>query len=232
MYQWPQTQPYDVQREEGLNAPPAPYSEIILFNQQIAPEPSMEADKAIAELGASLDAWFDGSAETFASQDRKAQGNAIHRGVEIIKQFDRLKANGKAAINILLDRSDATEDNERGLSLIRAFEFGARLGHALYDEFLDTEGKNEIWHLLDAIVLKLDKVGVGRGALEVLFDSADAGVRAAAGAYLIDLMPDRVIPMLRDIDDAGGGNSADFGAHWALLAWERERKSRFNYLTG
>ena len=192
----------------------------------------MEADKAIAELGASLDAWFDGSAETFASQDRKAQGNAIHRGVEIIKQFDRLKANGKAAINILLDRSDPTEDNERGLSLIRAFEFGARLGHALHDEFLDTEGKNEIWHLLDAIVLKLDKVGVGRGALEVLFDNADAGVRAAAGAYLIDLMPDRVIPMLRDIDDAGGGNSADFGAHWTLLAWERERKSRFNYLTG
>jgi hypothetical protein len=36
--------------------------------------------------------------------------------------------------------------------------------------------------------------------------------------------------MLRDIEDAGGGNSADFGAHWTLLAWERERKSRFNYL--
>ncbi len=140
----------------------------------------MEADKAIAELGARLDAWFDGSAETFASQDRTAQGKAIHRGVEIIRQFDRLKADGKAAINSLLDRYDTIADDEHGLPLVKAFEFGARLGHALYDEFLDTEGKNEIWHLLDAIVLKLDKVGAGRGALDVLFDSADAGVRAAA----------------------------------------------------
>jgi hypothetical protein len=196
------------------------------------PEPSMEANKAIAELGARLDAWFDGSAETFAAQDRTAQGKAIFRGVEIIKQFDRIKADGKAAITNLLDRYDPTADDEHGLPLIRTFEFGAKLADALHDEFLDTDGENEVWHLLDAIVLKLDKVGAGRGALDVLFDNADAGVRAAAGAYLIDLMPDRVIPMLRDIEDAGGGNSADFGAHWTLLAWERERKSRFNYLTG
>ena len=62
----------------------------------------MEADKAIAELGARLDEWFDGSAETFASQDRTAQGKAILRGVEIIRQFDRLKADGKAAFTAWL----------------------------------------------------------------------------------------------------------------------------------
>ncbi len=129
------------------------------------PEPSMEADKAIAELGARLDGWFDGSAETFASQDRTAQGKAILRGVEIIKQFDRIKADGKAAINSLVDRYDTTADDKGGLPLVKAFEFGARLGHALYDEFLDTEGKNDVWHLLDAIVLKLEKAGSGRAAL-------------------------------------------------------------------
>lgn len=192
----------------------------------------MEADQAIAELGARLDAWFDGSAETFASQDRTAQGKTILRGVEIIRQFDRLKADGKAAISSLLDRYDAPADDEHGLSLIRAFEFGAKLADALHDEFLDTDGENEVWHLLDAIVLKLEKTGSGRAALAVLFESPDLGLRAAAGAYLIDLMPDRVVPMLRAIDEAGGGKSADFGAHWTLLAWERERKSRFNYLTG
>lgn len=195
-------------------------------------ETSMKADEAIAALGAKLDDWFDGNRATFSARDRAAQAKAILRGTEIIRQFDLLKADGKAAITAMIRRCDPASDRKGGASLVSAFEFGARLADVLHDEFLDTDGESEVWHLLDAIVLKLDKVGIGRGALDVLFDSADAGVRAAAGAYLIDLMPDRVIPVLRDIDDAGGGNSADFGAHWTLLAWERERKSRFNYLTG
>jgi hypothetical protein len=44
-------------------------------------------------------------------------------------------------------------------------------------------------------------------------------------------MPERVVPILREIDKKGGGNSAYFTAHWALLAWEREGKSRFKYLS-
>lgn len=192
----------------------------------------MESDKAIAELGAKLDAWFDGSAGTFASQDRDAKGKAILRGVAIIRQFDQLKADGKAAIIDLLERYDTPAPAEAASPLVQAFEFGVRLGDALYDEFLDTDGESEVWHLLDAIVLKLETLGPGRSGLEALFSNHDSGVRAAAGAYLIDLMPDRVVPMLREIDEAGGGSSAGFCAHWTLLAWERERKSRFNYLTG
>jgi hypothetical protein len=190
----------------------------------------MEPDQAIVELAGKLDAWFDSSHQAFFAQEPAAQCMALSRGVEIIRQFDRLKADGMAAIRAVLDRHGG--DSDQKTSLISAFEFGVRLGDALHDEFLDTDGNAEVRHLLDAIVLALEKAGSGRTALEVLFDSPDAGVRAAAGAYLIDLMPERVVPMLRDIDEAGGGMSADFGAHWTLLAWEREGKSRFNYLTG
>jgi hypothetical protein len=191
----------------------------------------MEIDGLIARLAAKLDAWLDKSLPVFSSQDSAEHGKAIRRGIAIIEEFDRLKAEGIAAIAALLSRHVTVFDSNRKASLIRAFEFGTKLADALHDEFLDTDGENLVWRLLDKIVLNLDKIGAGRASLDVLFGSPDAGVGASAGAYLIDLMPERVIPMLRDIDEAGGGKSADFGAHWTLLAWERERKSRFNSLS-
>ena len=191
----------------------------------------MEIDASISQLAAKLDSWLDRSLPVFSSQDTAAHGKAIRRGIAIIKEFDRLKSEGMAAITALLDRHLTVADSNRKASLIQAFELGAKLADALHDEFLDTDGENGVWRLLDKIALNLDKIGFGRASLDALFDSPDAGVRVAAGAYLIDLMPERVIPMLRDIDEAGGGKSADFGAHWTLLAWERERKSRFNSLS-
>jgi hypothetical protein len=84
---------------------------------------------------------------------------------------------------------------------------------------------------MDAIIKTLDTIGSGRVALAALLDHADPGVRALAGAYLIDLMPERVGPILRQIEEKAGGRSAGFRAHWVLLAWQREGKSRFNYLS-
>jgi hypothetical protein len=192
----------------------------------------MQIDESIAQLGVKLDGWLDRSLPVFSSDNRAVRGKAIRRGIAIIKEFDRLKAEGIAAITALLNRHVAPADSDnRNASLIRAFEFGAKLADALHDEFLDTDGERMVWRLLDRIVLALDKVGPSRAAMNVLFDNPDPGVRASAGTYLIDLMPERVVPMLRDIDEAGGGRSADFRAHWTLLAWEREGKSRFNYLS-
>jgi hypothetical protein len=190
----------------------------------------MEIDRSITQLAAKLDAWLDRSLPVFSSQDPAASGRAIRRGIAIIREFDRLKAEGIAAIQAVLNRQIPDSGSENKASLIRTFEFGTKLSDALYDEFLDTDGGNNVRRLLDQIVLNLDRTGAGRASLDVLFDNADVGVRASAGAYLIDLMPERVIPMLRDIDEAGGGKRADFGAHWTLLAWEREGRSRFNSL--
>jgi hypothetical protein len=83
---------------------------------------------------------------------------------------------------------------------------------------------------VDAIVKALHTIGSGRTALVVLLDCPDPGVRALAGAHLLDLMPERVVPILRQIEAKADGSSASFRAQWALLAWEREGKSRFNYL--
>jgi hypothetical protein len=190
----------------------------------------MELDESIIQLGAKLDEWFEGNLATFASLDRVAQSKALVRGFALVKELDRLKADGLAAVTALLSDRHALADDGRAASLLRGFEFASRLADALHDELLDTDGEAKVWRLMDAIVQALDKIGSGRAALAVLLDHSDAGLRAAAGAYLIDLMPERVVPILREIDEKGGGVSADFGARWTLLAWEREGQSRFKSL--
>ena len=192
----------------------------------------MDIDESIVQLGRKLDAWWDGFSPILDSDDRVAQGKALLRGFGIAKEFNGLKADGLAVITALLDRHDPVAEGERAASLIRGFEFGARLADTLHDEFRDTaDGETKVVRLMDAIVKALDTIGSGRSALAVLLNHPNAGVRALAGAYLIDLMPDRVVPVLRDITDSEDGNSAHFRASWALLAWERERKSRFSYLS-
>jgi hypothetical protein len=191
----------------------------------------MGIDASIVELGSRLDDWFQDSRRTFASEDRMAQGHALVSGFDLVKELDRLKSEGTAALTRLPSSGVLVASNERAASLVRGFEFGAKLADVLYDELLDTDGKAKVLRLMDVIVLALNDIHPGRAALTGLFDHPDAGVRVWAGAYLIDLMPDRVVPLLREIDERSDGSSASFTAHWALLAWERERKSRFNYFS-
>jgi len=185
----------------------------------------MNIDESIVQLGTELDEWFDSNRATFASQDREAQGKSLTRGFEIAKELDHLKADGLAAIAALLDRHDPVSE-ERVASLVRGFEFAAKLADTLYDELLDTDGGNKVTALMNNIAGALDGMGAGRASLAVLLHSPDARVRASAGAYLIKLMPDRVLPILREIEEGEDGSSAGFHAHWALLRWEQENKVR------
>jgi hypothetical protein len=191
----------------------------------------MEIDQAIIQLGINLDEWFEKNRATFKSQDRAAHGTALLRGFDLVKKLDRLKVDGMAAIAALLVQNESISSDERVASLLRGFEFAARLADILYDELLDTDGEHAVRRSIDAIVQALDEVGRGRAALETLFESPDAQVRGTAAAYLIDLVPERAVPLLGEIEQSEHANSAHFNAHWALLAWERERKSRFNYLS-
>jgi len=52
----------------------------------------------------------------------------------------------------------------------------------------------------------------------------------SAGRYLIDLMPDRVIPVLQQVEKEGPSYPDGLHAHWILLTWELEHKGRFNAL--
>jgi hypothetical protein len=191
----------------------------------------MEVDQSIVQLGAKLDEWFEESRATFESQDSAAQTKVVLRGFTLMKQLDRLKADGFATINALLNRQGMPTSDERAAGLVRGFEFAARLADTLHDELLDTDGQSKVWHLMDAIVKRLDEFGSGRAALAALFKHPNAGVRASAGAYLIDLMPEQVVDMLGAIEESEHANCAHFRAHWTLLAWKREHKSRFNSLS-
>ena len=191
----------------------------------------MDVNAAITQVGTRLDEWFQGNQEAFASQDLKAQGHALLHGFELVKELDRLKSDGMAALTSLLGSDASIESNQRVAPLIRGFEFGAKLAHALHDELLDTDGKTKVLRMMDAIVLALNAISPGRSALTPLFENPDAGVRASAGAYLVDLTPDQVVPLLKEIDEKSDGSSASFTAHWALLAWKLDKKSRFNYLS-
>jgi aminopeptidase N len=188
----------------------------------------MEVDESIALLAAKLDDWFDGNITTFASQDRKAQGKSIFRGIAIAKELDQLKAEGSAAISALLARQSAMPRNQNPASLIQAFSSAAKLRAALHDELLDTDGANKLTSLMNEIATALDATDDGRAALAVLLDDYDERVRASAGSYLLilNLMPERVVPILREIDESNEGASADFTAHWALLDWELKQKAK------
>ena len=182
----------------------------------------MESDDAIVQLGAKLDAWLDGNLATISSMDRMAQFKALLAGIEITKELDLLKAKGLAAITALLNRQGAVTEDERVVSLVRGFEFGAKLACTLHDELLDVNGETKVLRLVKAIVDRLDTIGSGRTALAVLLDHPDPRVRAHAGASLVRLMPDRVLPILREIEEKSDGDSAHFTAYWAILGWERE----------
>jgi|SRR5580700_322098 hypothetical protein len=186
----------------------------------------MEIDDAIVKLGAKLDAWLDDNLATISSMDRVAQFKALLAGIEITKELDVLKAKGLAAIAALLSRQDAVTEDERAASLIRGFEFAAKLEATLKDELQDIDGANKIVGLMNEIANTLDAIGPGRTALAGLLDHTDDRVRASAGAYLliVGLMPERVLPVLHEIEDKGLGDCADFTAHWAIVHWEREGK--------
>src|ERR1700682_5770051 len=186
----------------------------------------MEIEDAIVQLGAKLDAWLDNNLATIASMDRLAQFKALLAGVEITKELDLLKAQGMAAITALLKRQGAPTDEERAASLIKGFEFAAKLEGTLKDELQDIDGANKLVALMNEIANALDATGPGRAVLAGLLDHPDDRVRASAGAYLLSagLMPERVLSVLHEIEDKGLGDCADFTAHWGLVQWERGGK--------
>jgi len=190
------------------------------------PEVAVDVDELIVELGEKLDEWFDKNVSTFASEDRAAQSKGLLAGIEIAKELDRLKAKGLAAIKALLNRHDTVTEDRRIASLLRGFEFATKLAKTLSDELMDTDGFNKLVLLTNSIVDALDATGPRRAALTVLLDHPDDGIRASAGAYLINLMPDRVVPILRQIDERHDGSSANFTAHWALRDWKLKEKGK------
>lgn len=183
----------------------------------------MKFDESIAALGEKLDAWLEGDLAVFTSQDRTAWAKALLDGFAITNELDKLIAEASTAIELLLGPQNKAPVEERTASLVRAFELAAQLKTALH-QLGDTDSSNALVLKMNSIAGMLDETPAGRPVLAALLDHSNDSVRASAGAYLVDLMPDRVVPILREIDQNGGGTSADFTAHWALRDWELKRQ--------
>jgi hypothetical protein len=195
-----------------------------LLGRSIETGTGVGIDQSIAQVAAKLDTWFDTHTPTFSSTDRAAQGKAIDRGVALSRELDELKSRGLKALTKLLEDHDSLPQDRQTAALLAGFKFGARLADVLHDELLDTDGETKVVRLMRAIVNALDEIDPARLALATLLHDPGAGVRAFAGAYLIKLMPERVIPILREIEEKEKANSAHFSASWTLLRWEREGK--------
>jgi hypothetical protein len=170
-----------------------------------------------------MDAWARTHLDAPSTKDNAV--NFFVGAVELIRDLELLKAEGMAAITAMLNKQGGTTQSERAASLVRCFECAAKLKHALSDT-VDTDGANQVIHLMGAIVSQLEAIGVGRTALTALLDDPNAGVRASAAAWLVNLMPDRALPVLRAVEESEFANSAHFTAHWAILGWELEGKDK------
>jgi hypothetical protein len=188
--------------------------------------------ESFVNVGEKLDNLWDEICGLLDSQDRVAQAKSLLRGRAIVKEFERLKAEALTIITALLNQSDLMSDDERAASLIRGFEFGASLADMLHDEFRDiADGETEVVRLMDAIVKALNEIKPQRSGLVALLDHADPSVRSLAGAYLIDLMPERVTSVLEDVREKGRGRSASMRALTTLFGWKHGRVSRFSSVT-
>jgi hypothetical protein len=180
----------------------------------------------IAKVGEQLANWFADNVSTFQADDRAAHGKAILKGIAIVKELNQLKADGLAAITAVLKDQDVSTDSERITNLVRTFAFAQKLAAALHDELLDIDGETKVLRLVRVIVDKLDTIGPGRVALEGLLDDPDPVIQASAAAFLIQIMPDRVVPILRAIEQNERGKGISVRAGWALSSWEIETKRR------
>lgn len=152
-------------------------------------------------------------------------------GLKLLKQFDDLKSQGLASLATLLNFADVASESDRTKTLLHGFERAARL-EGISNDLQDWDGVKQIDHIMDDIVLALAAIGPGRTLLVPLLEHDNARVRVLAGRYLIDLMPDRVIPILERIDKEGDGSSDGFSAFLVLQAWEIERRGRFSAIEG
>lgn len=160
------------------------------------------------ELDAALAAG-DAATQCIVAAKLAAAARAVHAA----------QAEQRAAMAAALERVHAARDDDMRIAkLVQAFETCALIQVTAEDDFDDSETANRAIAHKHAIAATLDAIGNGRrDALASLLDSPFAGVRASAGAHLLNtgLLRERVIALLQKIERDVAG-SAGWTAFWAL----------------
>ncbi len=158
--------------------------------------------------------------------DTETQLAILRRFAAFEKARYAVKVAKLAELKRLMAVTEAPDDDAaRVEKVIAAFEFCAELDRLASDELDDLETQHRAVDSMHKLAAELDVIPPeDRGALAVLLDNANLAVRASAGAFVWRIMPERALPVLREVHRAARGTSAGFTAMWALSAHEMETK--------
>ena len=154
-----------------------------------------------------------------ASGNAKKQNDIAGKLAAVTKEIQAAEAEQRAAMLASIDRArDAADDETRVAKLCQAFELCCLMQVVSNDDFGGGETVERAIEYKHAIAAALDAIALGRrSALAALLESPFAGVRASAGAHLLNahLLRERVVPILQEIERNVSG-SAGWTAFWAL----------------
>jgi hypothetical protein len=160
-----------------------------------------------------------------STKDKKEKQTLILQMAMIQKKLDTLQAIQLDMFSKFLNVDSATTDDERVACLLRAFDLGAKLSHIYADIMPDENVCNQVMRQTYDIAHRLDGVGSGRrAALKKFLDDPHLDLRAMAAASLPDIMPDRAIPILKEIQETAPGTSAGNVAFTTLTMWKGRQK--------
>jgi hypothetical protein len=151
-------------------------------------------------------------------KDQAAQLEIAGRLKRNAQEIDAAKKEALAAIATAIDDANATTDpDERTTKLLKAFALSAKTTYWAFDAMTDNETGKEAMIQTHKILAALDAIPPGRrSALTTLLDDPDVNIRCVAAIHLQKIMPERVNPILRQIDQEESPSSVGLAAMWAL----------------
>lgn len=154
-----------------------------------------------------------------AKGDTKEQLEIGRKLAANAKEIQTAEAEQRATMLGAVEQAQAALDPEdRVAKLCAAFALCAEVRHHAYDSFGGGETVIRAVNHTHTIVAALDTIPLqGRLALAKLLDHPNVGVRASAGAHLLNanLMREWVVPILQEIEK-NDNDSAGWTAFWAL----------------
>lgn len=154
-----------------------------------------------------------------AKGDTKEQLKIEKRLAANAKEIRTAETEQRATMLAAIGKAQAALDPEdRATKLCSAFTLCAEVQHNARDSFGGGETVTRAVEHKHVIVAALDALAPqGRLRLAKLLDHPNVGVRASAGAHLLNanLMRERVVPILQEIEK-NDDDSAGWTAFWAL----------------
>lgn len=180
----------------------------LLLEREPSDQRVRERDALVSELDAAI-----------AARNASKEAALAAKLAAVTQALQAAAAEQRAAMLAAVERAEAASDDEMRVALLLdAFSVCALGEIVAHDDFADHETASRAVEYKHRIVAALDAIAGGqRAALERLLTSPFAGVRASAGAHLLNagLRRERVVPMLQQIEKEVT-SSAGWTAFWAL----------------